>query len=317
MRIYRRIVMDMASGRVLEADACEFDGEVALCKGGGSSTTNTVDYGYNDRMATLSEEQQSWARDYYNLWQTNFKPLEAAQARANLDMLPQETALYKKKMDSEGSLLSAETGLRLSQIESEGGLLPLETALRKNQIASSERLLPLETDLRASQIDAAQSLLPLETALRRDQLETSRNLLPAKAGLYRKQLAAAESVLPAETDLYRTQLAAAKSYTNAATRGVDVNERMAMATADAASAWKDARSQTERAGARMGVNPNSGRFQGLNASMDTQKAAQLAGARTQARVGAEQENFERLRGAASGVRGGSGTMLQGIGMLGL
>ena len=299
MRIYRRIVMDMASGRVLEADAYEFDGDVALCKGSGSSTTNTVDYGYNDRMATLSEEQQSWARDYYELWQTNFKPLEAAQARANLDMLPQETELYKKKMDSEGSLLSAETGLRLSQIDAAGGLLPLETNLRR------------------SQLEASQSLLPLETALRRDQLETSRNLLPAKAGLYQKQLAAAESVLPAETDLYKTQLAAAKSYTNAATRGVDVNERMAMATADAASAWKDARAQTERAGARMGVNPNSGRFQGLNASMDTQKAAQLAGARTQARVGAEQENFERLRGAASGVGGGSGTMLQGIGLLGL
>lgn len=244
MRIHRRIRLDMASGRVLEEEGFDWGGEVALCKGGGGSTTNTVDYGYNDRMATLSEEQQSWARDYFGMWQAHFKPLEIAQARSNLELLPKETNLYGK------------------------------------------------------QLDAASSLLPAETEL------------------YRRQLDAASSLVPQQT-------LAARSFLNAATQGVDVNERMAMATADAASAWKDARAQTARAGARMGVNPNSGRFQGINAALDTQKAAQIAGARTQARVGAEQENFERLKAAASynasgGIApGGSATssILQGIGML--
>ena len=80
-----------------------------------------------------------------------------------------------------------------------------------------------------------------------------------------------------------------------------------------ASAWKDVQAQTTRANARMGVNPNSGRFQGINAALDTQKAAQLAGARTQARVGAEQENFGRLK-AAAGFNA-TGGILQGIGAL--
>ena len=66
MRIYTRIAMSMRTGRILRAEFVHFHGPVALCKGGGgSSTTNTVDYGYNDRMATLSEEQQAWAREYF------------------------------------------------------------------------------------------------------------------------------------------------------------------------------------------------------------------------------------------------------------
>lgn len=217
MRIYTRIAMSMRTGRILRAEFVHFHGPVALCKGGGgSSTTNTVDYGYNDRMATLSEEQQAWAREYFNMWQKHFKPLEIAQAQANLSLLPLETDLYKK------------------------------------------------------------------------------------------QLSAASTLLPQQTQ-------AASSFLSAATKGVDVNERMALATADAASAWKDVQAQTTRANARMGVNPNNGRFQGINAALDTQKAAQLAGARTQARVGAEQENFDRLK-AAAGFNA-TGGILQGIGAL--
>ena len=68
--IYTRLVLDMASGEMLEAQGFEYDGPVTECmggSGGGSSTTNTVDYAYNARMAALSEEQQGWARDYYNI----------------------------------------------------------------------------------------------------------------------------------------------------------------------------------------------------------------------------------------------------------
>lgn len=217
--IYSRILLDMRTGEVLEAEGELYEGPVAECmggSGGGSSTTNTVDYAYNDRMATLSEEQQAWARDYYNMWSTHFKPYEIAQAQANMEMLPLETSLYKQ------------------------------------------------------QLQAATSLLPQQTQ-------------------------------------------AAQKFLSSATSGVDVNERMALATADAASAWKDVQGQTARANARMGVNPNSGRFQGVAAALDTQKAAQLAGARTQARVGAEQENFERLKAAAS--FNGVGGILQNMGAM--
>ncbi|WP_165079243.1 MULTISPECIES: hypothetical protein [unclassified Desulfovibrio] len=206
VKIYTRLVMDIETGETLEAECYDYEGPVAQCmgggSGGGSSTTNTVDYAYNARMATLSEEQQAWAREYFKLWQDYQKPYEIAQAKANLAMLPLETDLYKK------------------------------------------------------QLTAATELLP-------QQAEASKKIMTA------------------------------------ALDGVDVNERMALATADTANAWKDVQATTARANARLGVNPNSGRFQGIAAALDTQKAAQLAGARTQARVGAEQENFDRLMKAAT------------------
>lgn len=204
MKIHTRIVFDLETLDVHEDEHQEYEGEVAQCGGkggGGSSSTTTVDYEYNARMATIAEEQQEWAREYFQLWKDYYKPYEIAQAQANMELLPHETELYK------------------------------------NQLQSANQLLPAQTD-------------------------------------------------------------AARKFLASATNGVDVNERMSLAQADASNAWKDARAENNRAMARMGVNPNSGRYQGINAAADVQKSADIAGARTQARVGAEQENFERLGHAA-------------------
>ena len=219
MRIYTRVVLDMETGAVLESVGFVYEGLVALCgggSGGGGSTTNTVDYAYNARMATISEEQNQWAREYFQMWQQHFKPYEIAQSQANMDLLPLETSVYKG------------------------------------------------------------------------------------------QLQAAQELLPAQTD-------AARKFLAASTKGVDVNERMALATADAANAWKNVGDANLRENARLGVNPNSGRFQGVQAALGTQQAAQLAGARTQARVGAEAENYDRLGKAAS--FNPTGGILQGLGMM--
>lgn len=217
MKIYTRIVIDMATGETIEADSHDYPGAVALCSGGGGgSEVNSVDYAYNARMASLSEEQQGWAREYYGMWQQHFKPYEIAQAKANMETLPLETEAYKK------------------------------------------------------QLQAVNTLLPQQTKV-------------------------------------------AGQFLDAASRGVDINERMALAQADAAGAWEDINAKTRRENARMGVNPNSGRYQGIQAALGTQQAAQLAGARTQARVGGEMENYQRLKDAAS--YNGTGQYLQGIGTM--
>lgn len=164
-------------------------------------------------MAGISEEQNSWAREYFNVWNEHYKPYEIAQAQANLSLLPAETDLYRQ------------------------------------QIASASELLPGQTE-------------------------------------------------------------AAKQFITSSLKGVDVNERMALATADTASAWKNVGDQNLRENARLGVNPNSGRFQGVQAALGTQQASQLAGAKTQARVGAEAENYNRLKDAAS--FNASAGVLQGL-----
>lgn len=138
------------------------------------------------------------------------------------------------------------------------------------------------------------------------QAQANLEMLPSETKLYKDQLAAATELLP-------QQKAAAQQFLSASAKGVDVNERMGLATADAANAWKGVEAESNRANARLGVNPNSGRFQGINAAMDTQKASQLAGARTQARVGAETENYDRLSKAAS--FNASGGILQGLGFM--
>ena len=123
------------------------------------------------------------------------------------------------------------------------------------------------------------------------QAQANMRSLPAETELYNRQLASATNLLPA-------QEAAATNFFNMSAKGVDVNERMGLATADVANAWKVAQATANRSAAAMGVNPNSGRFAGLMAGMNTERASQLAGARTAARVQAEQENYDRLAKAA-------------------
>lgn len=51
MKVYDKVVFSMDSLEVVEESFQEYDGEIAECKGGGSS----VDKAYNARMAALSE----------------------------------------------------------------------------------------------------------------------------------------------------------------------------------------------------------------------------------------------------------------------
>lgn len=320
MVIHERIVIDMESGAVLSDAAYEYAGPLALCggSGGGSSTTNTVDYGYNYRMATLSEEQQNWAREYFNVWQQYQKPYEIAQAKANLKMLPYETDLYKDQLKSADSLLPYETRYLKSQYSNASQAQPYELELYKKQLQASSELLPYETewekqkyqqasrllgsqaDAYASHINAANNLLPLEERFAATQFQNAIDQSGQEANVYAQGLAGAGQLLGG-------QIQTGTNYLNAANKGVDINERMALASVDVANAWKNARAETNRANARLGVNPNSGRYQGVMAAQDTQKAAQLAGARTQARVAGEQENFARLQ-AASGYNGAGATI---------
>ena len=91
---------------------------------------------------------------------------------------------------------------------------------------------------------------------------------------------------------------------------------MGLAKADVSSAWKNVSDATARSNARMGVNPNSGRYAGTQAAL-----AQTAQAVTGARVGAEQEKYDRLMKAASVSQNklsGSptNTIFQGLSFLG-
>ena len=78
------------------------------------------------------------------------------------------------------------------------------------------------------------------------------------------------------------------------------------AAADAGRAFGISQAQNQRAMASMGVNPNSGRFAGVNAATGLQQAANRAAAMTGARTQAEQMGYARQLDAAGLGRGLAG-----------
>lgn len=86
------------------------------------------------------------------------------------------------------------------------------------------------------------------------------------------------------------------------------------AAADAGRAFGVTQGANERAMASMGVNPNSGRFQGMQAQSNLGLAAQRAGAMTGARERAEQLGYARqldVAGLGRGLPGASAAAYQG------
>ena len=128
--------------------------------------------------------------------------------------------------------------------------------------------------------------LPLENSVYRGQLEAARDLLPLESGLYKQQLKAEAELLPQQTE-------ATKNFLSASAQGVDVAERMGLAKADVSSAWKNVSDATARSNARMGVNPNSGRYAG------TVRNSRRSGIR--GRAGARKAGSRNLR-SRTGVR---------------
>jgi hypothetical protein len=201
-------------------------------KGGGSSGDN-YDAAYNARMATIAEAQQRMAEEYFQFWQTDYKPMEQAQIAANLQLIPHETALQKQKL------------------QAEKGLIPKQTALA------------------GAQMDSALSLLPQQTAFEQAQLADSTQAIGERA--------------PVRAEFYQQ-----------ATDGVDIDGMVNRASADAMHSFANSQQMLNRNMARMGVNPNSGRFAALSNQNSLNQAKTVAGAKTQARVQGEEQNFNRL-----------------------
>lgn len=74
---------------------------------------------------------------------------------------------------------------------------------------------------------------------------------------------------------------------------VSEQDMVDQATTDNTLSYQKAYNTNLRNMERMGINPNSGRFQGMNQEYDLMRAAAEAGARNQARLNAREINFNR------------------------
>lgn len=100
MKLYKRIVIDMKTLQVIEAEEIEYDGPIAECKGSKQTSTTSYDTKYNARMAKIAERQQGIADQYFEFWKQTYKPYETAQVAANLELMPFEVAAQKEQLQT-------------------------------------------------------------------------------------------------------------------------------------------------------------------------------------------------------------------------
>jgi hypothetical protein len=96
MRIYNKVTISIDTGEILEEDSYQYSGEVAQCKGGGSTTT-TVDPAYNARMASISERQQEMAEELFEWHKTYEQPIQEAQLGIKQELYEQTEFSNKMK----------------------------------------------------------------------------------------------------------------------------------------------------------------------------------------------------------------------------
>ena len=144
----------------------------------------------------------------------------------------------------------------------------------------------------------------------KEQYETNAPTLKAIAD---QQIAAQDQQMTQAKDYYDYQVdtfrpleqglvADAQNFNTDAYR----DQMASRAAADSGRAFGISQQQNQRAMASMGVNPNSGRFAGMNAASGLQQAASRANAMTGARTQAEQMGYARKLDAAGLGRGLAG-----------
>lgn len=181
--------------------------------------------------------------------------------------------------------------------------------------------MPYESELAA----ANRSNIPWNTSLARESIKSDLYLNPYRTEAQR--MALEESMMdlergrPIKDELNKLQMEAltaseglAGKFFDAATKGVNTQDYITQQVGDLAKQQDLAGASAIRQAERMGVDPNSPRFQAMLLQQGDTNAAQRAGAITRARRGAEQQNLSNLALAMNAKNATQG--LQGIGSMG-
>ena len=73
MKIYRKIVIDIATGATLEEDSCEYSGPVALCKGGSSGSNEVKETAQEVALSKVTQAE-------WNRFKNTYQPLMNKEA---------------------------------------------------------------------------------------------------------------------------------------------------------------------------------------------------------------------------------------------
>ncbi len=230
---------------------------------GGSSGGENYDAAYNDRMASIAETQQGMADEYFQFWKTGSggsyedRPVEITPASSGVRQVS-------------GSNVSGLDAYENGKIQNEFFNIPAVMGTEKVWVPDGSTA--GYRDMEQAQKNANMEMKPLETALAGKQINDSMRAIDERA--------------PVRSAFYDESL-----------NGVDINSRVDRAAADATQAFLNSDNIMRRNSARMGVNPNSGRFSAMQNTNSLNQAKTVAGAKTTARTQAELENYGRLNQA--------------------
>jgi hypothetical protein len=165
--------------------------------------------------------------------------------------------------------------------------------------AASDKAATIMGDLGQQQIDFSQQMYDENSPLMKEIAEQQKLAMV-------QQLSQGKDYFDYQKETYRPLeqgiVADAQAFDTDAYR----NQLATKAAADAGLAFGRTQQANERAMASMGVNPNSGRFQGLGAQSALMQSANRAGAMTGTRERAQQTGYARKLDAAGLGRGLSG-----------
>lgn len=278
-----------------------------MSSGGGGG--GQVDREYNARMATIAEQQQAMAEEYFQYWKSGPGHWEIQTVGGSGDTAtgapqastPQITGKWMVTDDfvnggkiytnietghTSKSMPADYAGSSSSGIRSAfDSLVPkTEKVWVKDEGGVSYQQMEQE------QMKSNMELIPKQTKYMSTFLDAETGLVPQRAGL--------ESAL---IDEQQENIALRKPVTSKfydeVLKGVDVDERVNLARADVESAYADAESNARRWASSMGINPASKSYSAGLMSLAKEKAAAKVGATSLARRQAEEENFARLSGA--------------------
>ena len=121
MKIYSKLVYDLKTGKLIEEDSFKYEGIVALCgSGGGGTTTYSSDPEFNARMATISEQQQQMAQEYFEYYKSGTGHFEEGKMEQSSSSIQYEghnwtqygadRQYYDENGTPSGAYLSSATG---------------------------------------------------------------------------------------------------------------------------------------------------------------------------------------------------------------
>ena len=252
-----------------------FSKKLIYFKGGGSDSVDEV---YNAGMLELSQHQQGMADELFSVYQHG---TGGSWEETQVETSPASTGYNRvwsgsSGKDGTGSYNNVAYGI------------PAQYETQRTWVSDGSTF--GQQDVEQAQVDANMELIPGQTALSGEQTASARELLPGQTAL-------AKLGMSDQTAMINERAPVRQAFYKEAQNGVNAEDRANKAAADAAHSFVNSNSVARRDSARMGVNPNSGRFKAMQNSNNIDRAKAIGGARTGARTQAENDNFGRLQTA--------------------